>query len=153
MFRNLTSQGFSNLVWSLGKARFHNATAQTALVQRLTEKLLADDPERVIQVRPPPPPRPRTKWTRRVPHPVLIGHAAPLTPYPPPPLARACTHAARCCAPPWQGARLPPPAPPRPARGSPPRGGASWSRSTSFPTPSRGPLTPNSNPTVADFVF
>ena len=27
-----------------------------------------------------PPPR-RTKWTRRVPHPVLIGHAASLTPY------------------------------------------------------------------------
>ena len=27
---------------------------------------------------PPPPPRPRTKWTRRVPHPVLIGHAASL---------------------------------------------------------------------------
>ena len=71
MFRNLTSQGFSNLVWSLGKARFHNATAQTALVQRLTEKLLADDPERVIQVRPPPPP----------PALVLSGHAASLTQY------------------------------------------------------------------------
>ena len=28
---------------------------------------------------PPPPPSPRTKWTRRVPHPVLIGHAAPLS--------------------------------------------------------------------------
>jgi hypothetical protein len=27
------------------------------------------------------PPFPRTKWTRRVPHPVLIGHAASLTPY------------------------------------------------------------------------
>ena len=25
---------------------------------------------------PPPPLHPRTKWTRRVPHPVLIGHAA-----------------------------------------------------------------------------
>ena len=25
---------------------------------------------------PPPPSHPRTKWTRRVPHPVLIGHAA-----------------------------------------------------------------------------
>ena len=24
----------------------------------------------------PPPPPPRTEWTRRVPHPVLIGHAA-----------------------------------------------------------------------------
>ena len=28
-----------------------------------------------------PPPPPRTKWTRRVPHLVLIGHAASLTPY------------------------------------------------------------------------
>ena len=28
-----------------------------------------------------PPPSPRTDWTRRVPHPVLIGHAASLTPY------------------------------------------------------------------------
>ena len=27
------------------------------------------------------PPPPRTKWTCRVPHPVLIGHAAVLTPY------------------------------------------------------------------------
>jgi hypothetical protein len=27
------------------------------------------------------PPPPRTNWTRRVPHPVLIGHAASLTPY------------------------------------------------------------------------
>jgi hypothetical protein len=26
-------------------------------------------------------PPPRTKWTRRVPHPVLIRHAASLTPY------------------------------------------------------------------------
>jgi len=29
----------------------------------------------------PPTPPPRTKWTRRVPHPVLIGHAASLTTY------------------------------------------------------------------------
>ena len=29
---------------------------------------------------PPPPPPPRTKWTRRVLYPVLIGHAASLTP-------------------------------------------------------------------------
>ena len=28
-----------------------------------------------------PPPPSHTKWTRRVPHPVLIGHAASLTPY------------------------------------------------------------------------
>ena len=30
---------------------------------------------------PPPPPPPRTRWTCRVPHPVLIGHAESLTPY------------------------------------------------------------------------
>ena len=30
---------------------------------------------------PPPAPPPRTKWTRRVPHPVLTGHAASLTSY------------------------------------------------------------------------
>ena len=37
----------------------------------------------LLPSRPPPPPSPtpRTKWTRRVPHPVLIGHAASLTPY------------------------------------------------------------------------
>ena len=35
----------------------------------------------VDEVAPPPPPPPRTKWTRRVPHPVLSGHAASLTPY------------------------------------------------------------------------
>jgi hypothetical protein len=29
----------------------------------------------------PPPAPPGTKWTRRVPHPVPIGHAASLTPY------------------------------------------------------------------------
>jgi len=29
----------------------------------------------------PPPPPSRTKWTRRVPHLVLIGHATSLTPY------------------------------------------------------------------------
>ena len=36
------------------------------------------------QAQPPPPPPPpcsRTRWTRRVPHPVLIGHAASLTRY------------------------------------------------------------------------
>ena len=41
---------------------------------------LALDPRTQQAVLPPPPPF-RTKWTRRVPHPVLIGHAASLTPY------------------------------------------------------------------------
>ena len=35
----------------------------------------------VLRSRSRPPPSPRTKWTRRIPHPVLIGHAASLTPY------------------------------------------------------------------------
>jgi hypothetical protein len=47
--------------------------------------------------RPPPRPPPRTKWTRRVPHPVLIGHAASLNPrlsrfiftLPPPPVCHS----------------------------------------------------------------
>jgi len=38
-------------------------------------------PSRLQSQVPSPPPSPRTKWTRRVPHPVLIGHAASLTPY------------------------------------------------------------------------
>ena len=33
-------------------------------------------PPPAARVTPPPHPPPRTKWTRRVPHPVLIGHAA-----------------------------------------------------------------------------
>ena len=41
--------------------------------------LISGEETRVFTV--PPPPAPRTKWTRRVPHPVLIGHAASLTPY------------------------------------------------------------------------
>ena len=45
-----------------------------------------------------PPPPPRTKWTRRVPHPVLIGHAASLTQ----PVARATPYRAEAplCRPP-----------------------------------------------------
>ena len=34
-----------------------------------------------VPAAPPRPPPLRTKWARRVPHPVLIGHAASLTPY------------------------------------------------------------------------
>ena len=39
---------------------------------------LALEVQSFLQEHPPPP---RTKWTRRVPHPVLSGHAASLTPY------------------------------------------------------------------------
>ena len=35
----------------------------------------------VPKTRAPPPPPLRTKWTRRVPHPVLIGHVSSLLPY------------------------------------------------------------------------
>jgi len=119
MFRNLTSQGFANLVWSLGKARFHNATAQTALVQRLTEKLLADDSDRVIQVHPRPPP------------------------------LRARTHAARCCAPPWQGARLPLPATPRP-RLSAPQGRQSAARPRPPPRPGGSHVQKSARPPPPD---
>ena len=38
-------------------------------------------PQRATPPPPPPPRPPRTKWTRRVPHPVLIGHAASLGRY------------------------------------------------------------------------
>jgi hypothetical protein len=37
------------------------------------------DSEAKLEACPPPPPPSRTKWTRRVPHPVLIGHAASLS--------------------------------------------------------------------------
>jgi len=46
---------------------------------RLVEREI-DATEDLLKVCPPLPPPPlRTKWTRRVPHPVLIGHAASLT--------------------------------------------------------------------------
>ena len=38
---------------------------------------------------PPPPPPSRTKWTRRVPHPVLIGHASS---HPPVLIGHASSH-------------------------------------------------------------
>jgi hypothetical protein len=46
----------------------------------------------IAQARPPPPLR--TNRTRRVPHPVLIGHATSLTPYARPACARACARMA-----------------------------------------------------------
>jgi hypothetical protein len=50
------------------------------LTQTEREKVLTLVDRLQQQVDPPPPPA-RTEWTRRVPHPVLIGHAASLTPY------------------------------------------------------------------------
>jgi hypothetical protein len=54
------------------------ATLPVALAESATLRVRAVDAEG-REVCPPPPPR--TKWTRRVPHPVLIGHVASLTPY------------------------------------------------------------------------
>ena len=48
---------------------------------RAARRVGARDPSRGA----PHPPPPRTKWTRRVPHPVLIGHAASLGRFPPSP--------------------------------------------------------------------
>jgi hypothetical protein len=52
-----------------------------ALRKRYAEVQTAIGSGGATEPEPPPPPSPRTKWTRRVPHPVLIGHAASLTPY------------------------------------------------------------------------
>ena len=38
-----------------------------------------EPPPPPLPFEPPPPSPPRSKWTRRVPHPVLIGHAASLS--------------------------------------------------------------------------
>ena len=65
------------------------AEAHAPRLERVKELLVGiasvDDARAVVRAPPPP----RTKWTRRVPHPVLIGHAASLTPptarAPPPP--------------------------------------------------------------------
>ena len=59
-----------------GAAASHDAASAGAWLH-VARPRWADRSERV---RPPPTP-PRTKWTRRVPHLVLIGHAASLTPY------------------------------------------------------------------------
>ena len=52
--------------------------------EELQRRLVAvekDVQEREVLAQLPSPPPPRTKWTRRVPHPVLIGHAASLALY------------------------------------------------------------------------
>ena len=48
--------------------------------QRQTLMFSATFPAPIQKLAGEPPPS-RTKWTRRVPHPVLIGHAASRTPY------------------------------------------------------------------------
>ena len=57
------------------------AIERSAAGGRARERTLQEIYALAAQVRPCPPPLPRPKWTRRVPHPVLIGHAASLTPY------------------------------------------------------------------------
>jgi hypothetical protein len=67
-------------------------------------------------------PPPRTKWTRRVPHPVLIGHAESLSGWRRRPSSQATTRSASRCSP--GAARPPPPSFPLriPYRISSPRG-------------------------------
>ena len=50
--------------------------AENGVFFSAAERRRADCQPRPLAPPPPPPPHPRTKWTRRVPHPVLIGHAA-----------------------------------------------------------------------------
>ena len=82
-------------VWLGGEARALRGTLQREAEAALRDgealcalvAALAGAPLRGVTPRPQrrgaamrsPPPPPRTKWTRRVPHPVLIGHAASLT--------------------------------------------------------------------------
>ena len=67
-------------VWALGITAVEAAAGRPPHADKPPARALAQ-----IAAGPPPalsspPPPPRTKWTRRVPHPVLIGHAASLTP-------------------------------------------------------------------------
>ena len=59
------------------------ALAASDALRNLDQRdLTVEEENKVVSLAPsPPPPPPRTKWTRRVPRPVLIGHAASLTPY------------------------------------------------------------------------
>jgi hypothetical protein len=63
-----------------------SARCAKRLLELVAQSFAASFPEaRPAPPRRPPPrpplPPPRTKWTRRVPQPVLIRHAASLTPY------------------------------------------------------------------------
>jgi septal ring factor EnvC (AmiA/AmiB activator) len=58
-----------------------DAEARAAADAEARERADAEDAEeQAAEAEPAPPFPPRTKWTRRT-HPVLIGHAASLTPY------------------------------------------------------------------------
>jgi len=75
---------FAPLVEGRSRA-FHSASgdaldALAAAVPAAVEAVTAAGRDLHTLARVPPSPPPRTKWTRRVPHPVLIGHAASLTP-------------------------------------------------------------------------
>ena len=73
-------------------------------------------------------PPPRTKWTRRVPHPVLIGHVASLTaPRPPDRLPRGTAPRPPDAATPTRAAREPPHPAPLPA-GAHAEKGIAWRR-------------------------
>jgi hypothetical protein len=82
--------------------RAHNELAPESEAAKKAAGSLVAQPGDVVFFGGPPPLPPRTDWTRRVPHPVLIGHAASLTPcvcafrgLPAAPAARRCTRAKR----------------------------------------------------------
>ena len=59
------------------RAQLHGPQSQKAAASTRFGDMLAVAVQRVQAATPPP----RTEWTRRVPPPVLIGHAASLPPY------------------------------------------------------------------------
>ena len=82
--RNTTQSSAATQIGDLGAALDAYRRAEQAEPGHAAAQVISISPWdrelRALALEPPPPP-PRTKWTRRVPHPVLIGHAASLTPY------------------------------------------------------------------------
>jgi hypothetical protein len=67
-------------VHALDEVRKHSA--ETERLGAMSGTAIAAEAEQMRRERDQaPPPPPRNKWTGRVPHPVLIGQAASLTPY------------------------------------------------------------------------
>ena len=79
--KSYTPQGRVRAMEVLVREKELEADRLRGEIARLGDEARARDEELLaLEVHPRSPP-PRTKWTRRVPHPVLIGHAASLTPY------------------------------------------------------------------------
>jgi hypothetical protein len=64
----------------LKEGRFREADASYEAAESAAARLMQEEKSGGV-LDPGPSPPSRTKWTRRVPHPVLVGHAASLTPY------------------------------------------------------------------------